>query len=102
MRPTNTTASLVTGALHALGIDRRLGRVRVIVVEPGAGFDHVFIAALQDSGFPSVNRSTITGLGRSICDQLHNGVGFTKVATIGLDSGFTPAQTGNLMGAGGD
>lgn len=61
--------------------------------------DDVFISALQGAGFPSVSRSTITGLGRSICDQLHNGVGFKKIATIAMDAGFTPGQGGDLMGA---
>jgi len=77
-----------------------LGSITVSVTRLGApparadSSDDVFIAALQDAGFPSVNRSTITALGRSICDQLHNGVGFSKIATIAMDSGFTPGQGG--------
>lgn len=57
------------------------------------------MAALDDVGFPHVNRSTITSLGRAICEQLHDGVGFTSVAKLALESGFTAAQGGQLIGA---
>ncbi len=61
--------------------------------------DDTFIATLDGTGVPYTSKSAAVNVGRSVCDQLHNGVGFKKVALIAMGSGLTPVQAGKLMSA---
>jgi hypothetical protein len=49
---------------------------------------------LDDTGVPYDSYQ-----GRTTCDQLHDGVGFTPLATAILKGRLTPTPAGDLMGA---
>ena len=67
------------------------------LADPNPDID--FIATLDSTGVPYGSPAAAITVGHDICDQLHGGVDFTRVAQGAVSSGYTPAQAPNLINA---
>ena len=91
------------GFMQALSLGFAVLPVAQIFVAPTALADPDpdvdFIATLDSTGVPYASPAGVITVGHDICDQLHGGVDFTRVAQGAVSSGFTPAQAPNLISA---
>lgn len=60
--------------------------------------EDVFYAYISDN-FPGVTRTQALQLGNGICIALGEGSTLLEIGNIGVNSGFTPEQAGQIVGA---
>jgi len=60
--------------------------------------EDVFYAYISEN-FPGTSRSAALNLGNAICSALGEGTSLLEIGNIGVNSGFTPEQAGQIVGA---
>lgn len=65
---------------------------------PAPSNEDVFYAYISDN-FPGTSRTDALNLGNAICSALGQGSSLLEIGNIGVNSGFTPEQAGQIVGA---
>ena len=65
---------------------------------PALSNEDIFYAYISDN-FPGTSRSAALNLGNAICSALGEGTSLLEIGNIGVNSGFTPEQAGQIVGA---
>lgn len=67
--------------------------------EPPAPSNEDVFYAYVSSNFPGITRTQALNLGNAICTSLGQGSSLLEIGAVGVNSGFTPEQSGQIVGA---
>ena len=65
---------------------------------PAQSNEDVFYAYVSGN-FPGITRTQALNLGNAICTSLGQGSSLLEIGAVGVNSGFTPEQSGQIVGA---